>query len=643
MSDPQDAARLDAAEASLMTAMSGQAHLRRLATTPLLSALLCVLNLDQRAQLPTDRMELYRISLDMLLEGRDRARNVVTPDRVPSGDQALILQDVAYWLLKNSLTSADRERVEGRIATRLRQMPQVAMTAAGILDHLLVRSGVIREPAVGQVDFVHRTFQEYLAAKEIADSDEMEFLVAQAHRDEWREVVLMAPGHANAPQRRTLLAGLLARAKAEDGHSRYLLTLAVGCLRTARELDVALRDAVEASVEGILPPASVAEAESLAVASELLPILLDEEDIHSPDVAAATVRALSFSGSPDAFPLLRRCAKFDHPGVASELTRAWQSFDIEPYAKDVLSSAPSVRYVELRDHQLVPLAGYISSLEAVSWSFGGGHGRPEDLGCLERLQMLRLLDDPLLHDIAFVERMPKLRHLALHSVPQVDLRPAFAVPSLKGLVFDVQIQGQVDARASRLIELTLHRLQGTVSAPALPPSLQSLHLHHPHRLVDFAALSRLANIEQLTSLSLTGNPKTSLVGIDAWAETLTGFALHKANAYQLGLISRLHKLRTLRIDGQWVKSLAFVAGLSDLRSISFRTEGHRPHLGPLAEHPHLTDVFIEGWGPVDLSPFAGRTGLRVTSIGRHVFYGVGTLGPGCRIVQPRGARPATGE
>jgi predicted NACHT family NTPase len=47
------------------------------------------------------------------------------------------------------------------------------------------RSGLLREPAAGRVDFVHRTFQEYLAAKAAVDNDEIGQLVANAHDDQW--------------------------------------------------------------------------------------------------------------------------------------------------------------------------------------------------------------------------------------------------------------------------------------------------------------------------------------------------------------------------------------------------------------------------------------------------------------------------
>jgi len=53
--------------------------------------------------------------------------------------------------------------------------------------------------------------QEYLTARQCVDDGDMDLLVTNAHRDQWQEIIVMAAGHANAPLRRELLAGLIGR------------------------------------------------------------------------------------------------------------------------------------------------------------------------------------------------------------------------------------------------------------------------------------------------------------------------------------------------------------------------------------------------------------------------------------------------
>jgi hypothetical protein len=95
---------------------------------------------------------------------------------------------------------------------------------------------VIRESVLGRVDFVHRTFQEYLAAKEAVEDQTAETLIARAHLDQWRETLVMAVGHATPERRAALLSGVLDRADAEPRHRRWLRLLAASCLEALKLL-----------------------------------------------------------------------------------------------------------------------------------------------------------------------------------------------------------------------------------------------------------------------------------------------------------------------------------------------------------------------------------------------------------------------
>ena len=227
--DTDRLAQLAASESGLLESLNARRHLRLLATSPLLCALLCVLNLDRRAQLPDERMELYATALDMLLERRDVER-LIAPSGVPLSKtiKRLLLEDLAYWLIRSGWSDAPRDRVTERIARKLAAMPRAGTDdGAAVLETLIVRSGLIREPVAGRIDFIHRTFEEYLAASAAVSEDQIGELVRNAHDDQWREVIVMAAGHAQPRQREELLRGILARADAEPrrphrGHMAFL-------------------------------------------------------------------------------------------------------------------------------------------------------------------------------------------------------------------------------------------------------------------------------------------------------------------------------------------------------------------------------------------------------------------------------------
>lgn len=60
------------------------------------------------------------------------------------------------------------------------------------------------------------------------DDGDLEPLSAQGHRAQWRETIIMAAGHAIAPQREELMTGLLSRIAEEPRYARRLKLLVTG-------------------------------------------------------------------------------------------------------------------------------------------------------------------------------------------------------------------------------------------------------------------------------------------------------------------------------------------------------------------------------------------------------------------------------
>ena len=121
-------------EQSLIAAIDADRHLRALTVSPLLCALLCALNRERRTQLPRDRMEIYEAALDMLLERRDRERGVeLAQTPLTRTDKLLLLQDIAFWLVRNGWSDAPADRVTAQVARSLLQLHKVSAEAARCL------------------------------------------------------------------------------------------------------------------------------------------------------------------------------------------------------------------------------------------------------------------------------------------------------------------------------------------------------------------------------------------------------------------------------------------------------------------------------------------------------------------------------
>ncbi|GAB2828124.1 NACHT domain-containing protein [Actinoallomurus bryophytorum] len=339
--DEDELTRLRSYEEALLGALRSRRHLRALAVTPLLCALLCALHLDRRTQLPRDRMELYGIALEMLLERRDVERRIRGngPD-LSYTDKLLLLQDLAYWLIRNGMSDAPVDRAVERIAHRLSSMYRLSADASTVFGHLLVRSGLLREPVAGRVDFVHRTFQEYLAARAAIEADDVGALVKNAHHDQWREVVVMAAGHAQPRQREELLRMLLDRGDNDGDGWQALHVLAVACLETSPQLAPDTYARIQQVAGELLPPRSRSDADALARAGEFVLDLLAERPVTTNQHAAPTIRLAAAIGGDTALEVIARCARFVEPLAELELNAAWDRFDADRFAQKVLAHSP---------------------------------------------------------------------------------------------------------------------------------------------------------------------------------------------------------------------------------------------------------------------------------------------------------------
>lgn len=331
---------ISASEQNMLKSVSSLPNIRSLATSPLLCAMLCALSLDRRSEVPEDRMELYRIALDMLLERRDRERKIAADLQltrsVPAREKRLLLQDFALWLMLNNYTDAPEQDAVDCFDRRTEALQRVHENGELLYRYFVERSGVLREPIAGRVNFVHRTFQEYLAAKEAVDRGHLGLLVSRAHLDQWREVVILSAGHAAPNISNRLITRLIERGYAEEENRHKLHLLAVACLETATDLSEDVREKINACLGELLPPRSIGEARAISSAGELAVDSLRRFARANAAVATACVRALTLIGGESALRALGDFGPDNRVTVARELIRGWDSFDARDYAQIVL-------------------------------------------------------------------------------------------------------------------------------------------------------------------------------------------------------------------------------------------------------------------------------------------------------------------
>ncbi|MCN9241953.1 NACHT domain-containing protein [Streptomyces sp. RY43-2] len=541
-------------EQSLLTSLKDRAHLQALAGTPLLAAMLCAMHLNRGRQLPRDRMELYRNALHTLVHDRDADRNVpsAVDSKLSLGDKLVILRDLAWRLSDNNRSEIDLERGAGYVAAKLRAMRHLDASDGGqVLEQLRHRSGLLRSPAEGRMNFVHRTFQEYLAAEEAAEEDRIGNLVSRAHLDLWRETIIMAAGHANTRQREELLGGILDRAEEEPRYARTLRLLAAACQETLPSVSDGLASRLDEAVNKLLPPRRQTDPPALAaVGTNLLRWLPRSLGQLTEKAAVQTVRTVALIGGEESLELLAGYVGDKRDAVINELIRAWNYYDADSYADDVLSHLPLAgrevsishpgqlraarRFRSLTDIHiqhpvrefsfLAELSGLqrisvVDMREGLDLSVLRGHpklrqlllmgsGRVTGTSVLSELAELNWLGLPVAEDLDLntLRSLPRLSGIWLSHLADFDLSP---LTTFSGLcTVQLEAKGGTSSRGfedlagmTSLNALWLYDYDVNAWLAALksaPPSLARLHLTDCVVPSGHHAFARLGNLESVT-------------------------------------------------------------------------------------------------------------------------------------------------
>jgi hypothetical protein len=275
--------------------------LRQLAATPLLAAMICALYQDRQDNIPRERLKLYEECVEMLLERREQRKEVdLSQDYVnlSYSQKIALLRELAYWMLDNELSVASSEDAETIFNQTLPGLNLSDISGAQIRQLFVDRIGLLQEAIVDEISFRHRSFQEYLAAQAAIYRGNIGVLLKHARHDQWRETIILAAGLAPAREKEKLLNGLIKKAEKlqTDTNRRQLLLLALACLETCVELDLALRQRIMTAAREVFPPHSREEALQIAQAGEQAAALLYYHPDMPDEIIANCLAALAAIG-----------------------------------------------------------------------------------------------------------------------------------------------------------------------------------------------------------------------------------------------------------------------------------------------------------------------------------------------------------
>ena len=287
----------------LIAAVECRAHIRSLATNPLLLTVIALIQ-RQGVTLPDHRVELYAQMTQTLVETWAKARSLedgrVVDRPLREGEAVEVLAPLALWLHEHypgSAAPADalREQIVARLLDKGEPRGGAESAADEFLALIRRTTGLLVERGQGVYGFMHLTFEEYLAARALVLLGQIELrrtwdaLRPRLYDPTWHEVILLTVGHFAICESKRRAARDLITDMLDDtpppGHAGENVVLAGRCLRDIQDPDDAARqvairsrvlDALQHTMQDpALPPRTRADAGEVLEALGRLPPDLD--------------------------------------------------------------------------------------------------------------------------------------------------------------------------------------------------------------------------------------------------------------------------------------------------------------------------------------------------------------------------------
>ena len=195
---------------ALLREIARNPHVSELTANPLMLVIAALVSLDG-TRLPQKRVQLYDRVVHTLMDTWNRWRSLLGREAagvmLPPEQMLRVWGAVAVWTREGNTGVVHRAVLERRVASVLREIGladrEAEVTAQGYLRAAADRAGILEERATGIFSFWHPTFEEFLAAVELATpaSGAVDRLLPLADDPRWREVILLAVGYLGIVRR----------------------------------------------------------------------------------------------------------------------------------------------------------------------------------------------------------------------------------------------------------------------------------------------------------------------------------------------------------------------------------------------------------------------------------------------------------
>lgn len=362
-------------ENNLIGRIGNSSTLKNLARTPLLCAMLCALNYINEQHLPENKMELYESCCKMLIDSRDAERGIQKSDDknlklLDYSKKKMILEELAYWMLRNNNASELKENVIIFLDNCFKNMNIIASVerkykTEKILDFLIERSGIIREPEKDVIDFIHKTFMEYLAVESIYRNCDWGRLVDEVCNPNWKETIIMCFSKMGERQVSSTLRKMMKKAE-EEKDERYILMASL-CAANATFTNFKMQDKIEQQISKLIPPKKEQISEMAQAGNYLLPFLMDKNEFSNDDRLNCLLLLYNLDNEdilPDVVSYIQGNGNVKVKEIALEILSEYD--DTILYEQGIKEQLQEVLFKEIRNDKLITndlLLGMIDELE----------------------------------------------------------------------------------------------------------------------------------------------------------------------------------------------------------------------------------------------------------------------------------------
>ncbi len=179
----------------LIDRIKNNPNLASLALNPLLLTMIATVHC-YRGALPGRRVELYGEICDVLLGRRDEAKGIninLTPEQ-----QKAVLQVLAFRLMEKETREFTLELGCELIENELKNVAGSALKTSDFIKNIEKRSGLLIERENNLYEFAHKSFQEYLTAVEIKESNQEAILSSHLNNSWWEETIRLYAAQTDA-------------------------------------------------------------------------------------------------------------------------------------------------------------------------------------------------------------------------------------------------------------------------------------------------------------------------------------------------------------------------------------------------------------------------------------------------------------